>query len=274
MRVGVFDLDRDDVANREMAGVAQMDLAVDLGRVGLRSAGRAAAFRVHRVDDDVERAADLGVQLGGGDSRGELHQAGVALFLDFLRHRIGQGVRRRALDRLETERADAVQLRFLQPVHQIGEIVLRLAGEADDEGRSHGNVRANLAPALDAFEHLRFVGRATHRLEHRSAGVLEGNVEIGEHQPLGHQRDDLIDMGVGIDIVEPNPGRDLAELARQIGHVRADFAAVPHPREMLDIDAIGRCVLADHQQFPGAGLDQLFRLAQDRIGPSADEVAA
>src|SRR3546814_5261789 len=79
-------------------------------------------------------------------------------------------------------------------VHQVSEISFGLAGEADHEGRAHRDVRANLAPALDPFEHLGLVGGAAHRLQNAAAGVLEGDVEIGEHQPLGHQRDDLIDM--------------------------------------------------------------------------------
>ena len=39
-----------------------MDLAVDLGRVGLGTAGR-AAFVIHGVDDDVDCPADLGLEL-------------------------------------------------------------------------------------------------------------------------------------------------------------------------------------------------------------------
>ena len=43
--VGILDQHLDDVALRQMAGVAQMDLAVDLRRVGLRAAGGAAFAR-------------------------------------------------------------------------------------------------------------------------------------------------------------------------------------------------------------------------------------
>ena len=58
--VGVLDLHRDDVTGMEPAGIAQVDFAVDLGRIGLRAAGRAAGLLVDRVDEDVERRADLG----------------------------------------------------------------------------------------------------------------------------------------------------------------------------------------------------------------------
>ena len=43
---------------------------------------------------------------------------------------------------------------------------------------------------------------------------------------------------------------------------------------MADVDAIGRGVLADHQQFLRARGDQLFRLAQHRIDPPAGELPA
>ena len=104
--------------------------------------------------------------------------------------------------------------------------------------------------------------------------MLEGDVEIGEDQPLGHQRDDLVDVRIGIDVVEPHPGAELAELAGEVGHVGADLAALPRPGGVPQVDAIGRGVLADHQQFLRARRDQLLGLAQDRVGAAADQVAA
>ena len=102
---------------------------------------------IDRVDDHVDRAADLGRELGGGDGGGLLHEAGVALLLDLLGHDAGQGVGGGAADRLEAEGADAVELGLVEPVEQIVEILLGLAGEADDEGRADGDVGADLAPA-------------------------------------------------------------------------------------------------------------------------------
>ena len=87
-------------------------------------------------------AASLAAEMRGG----LLHDAGVALFLDLFGHRAGQGVGGGALDRLEAEGADAVELGLVEPVEQIFEILLGLAGEADDEGRADGDVGADRAP--------------------------------------------------------------------------------------------------------------------------------
>ena len=57
--------------------------------------------------------------------------------------------------------------------------------------------------------------------------VLERDVEIGQDRALGHERDQVADMGVGIDVVEPHPGAERAEFAGEIGDVAADRAAVP-----------------------------------------------
>ena len=35
---------------------------------------------------------------------------------------------------------------------------------------------------------------------------------------------------------------------------------------MANIDAVGRCILTDHEQFAGARRDELLSFAQDRIG--------
>src|SRR3546814_2546324 len=57
--------------------------------------------------------------------------------------------------------------------------------------------------------------------------------------------------------------RSLAQFARQIGHVRADFAALPLTRIMARIDAIGRSVLTDDEQFLRPRRDQLFGLRSE-----------
>ena len=104
--------------------------------------------------------------------------------------------------------------------------------------------------------------------------MLEGNVEVGKDEPFGHQRNDVVHVGVGVDIMQPHPGAELAEFTRQIGHVGADLFTLPHPRLMPDVDAIGAGVLTDDQQLPRSGSDELLGLAQYRVGAAADEVAA
>src|SRR3546814_1769957 len=82
-------------AGRQRRGdVAEVDVAVDLGRVGLAAAGGADAALVvglaDLVDDDGEGAADLGGELRGADLGGLFPDALIALFLDLLVHRIGE----------------------------------------------------------------------------------------------------------------------------------------------------------------------------------------
>src|SRR5688500_9659213 len=69
--VAVLDARRDDVAGAQPAGVAEVDLAVDLGRVGLRSTGRSTGFLVDRINEHFQRLTDFGPELLSGDSRGQ-----------------------------------------------------------------------------------------------------------------------------------------------------------------------------------------------------------
>ena len=111
---------------------------------------------------------------------------------------------------------------------------------------------------LHTFERLGLVGGAAHGLEHARAGVLEGDVEIGEEQALGHQRDDRVDVRIGIDVVKAHPGAELAEFLGEVGNVAGPGGRF-HWLGVVDVDAVGGGVLADDQQFLGAGRDQAFR---------------
>ena len=74
--------------------------------------------------------------------------------------------------------------------------------------------------------------------------MLEGNVEIGQDLALGHQRDDLVDMRIGIDVVQAHPGPELAELAGEVEEARPHLAIAPEARLILEVDAVGAGVLA------------------------------
>ena len=166
---------------------------------------------------------------------------------------LAECVRRCAGDRLIFEAADAIDLGFLEPVEQIGKVGIGLAGEADDEGGAQRQLRALLAPLLDPRQRLVLRRRALHGFQDFRARVLKGNVEIGQYLALRHQADDFIDMRVGVDILQPHPGAELAELLCEIEEFGADLTVLPRALGIFDVDTIGRGVLRNDQQFLDAG---------------------
>jgi hypothetical protein len=82
-----------------------------------------------------------GCQQLGADRLLVLHQAVVALLLDLFREVAGQCVGGSAADILIFEAAHARELRLCKPIEQELEVLLGVAGKADDEGRADGKVR-------------------------------------------------------------------------------------------------------------------------------------
>ena len=85
-------------------------------------------------------------------------------------------------------------------------------------------------------------------------------------------------MRVRIDVVHPHPGAvfrgELTELLAQVEHPRLHWLAVPEPGAVLDVDTVGARVLADHEQFLDAGLEQARRLAEHIADRPRHQVAA
>ena len=126
----------------------------------------------------------------------------------------------------------------------------------------------------DALQRLFLRRRTLHALEHVGRGVLERNVEIGQNLAFGHQRNDVVDMRVGVDVMQPHPDAEFAERACEIDELRAHLAAAPRARRVFDVETIGRGVLRDHQQFLHAGGHQFLRLAQHVAGRARHQIAA
>ena len=180
--VGILDQHIHNVTGLKPLGIAQVDLSVDLWCICLRPAS-SAAFPVRHVYNDRQGAAYFCLQLCRADRSGFFHDTLIALFLYLFRHCVGQGVGCGALYRFEAEGADTIKLRFIKPIEQILEIRLSLARKADNEAGTDRNVRANLTPTTNAFQHLGLIGGALHGLEHGGRRMLEGNVEIGVMSP-------------------------------------------------------------------------------------------
>ena len=172
-----------------------------------------------------------------------LHEAVPAVFFHFVWHMAGQIARLCALDVFVPETTDTRQLGLLQPIQHELEISLGLAGEADNESGADREIGTHFAPAQNALQRLFLVCRTPHRLQHSGRGVLEGNVQIGQHFAFGHQRDDIINMRVRIDIVQPDPNAEFAQRARQIDELGFKRLTFPGTLSIFDIEAIGAGVL-------------------------------
>jgi hypothetical protein len=104
--------------------------------------------------------------------------------------------------------------------------------------------------------------------------MLEGDVQIRQYLARGHELDDLIDMRIGVHIVQPDPDAQFAESRSEIVKASAARNTAPGLRGIFQIDAIGTGVLGNHQDFLHTGAHQLLRFAQHLTDRPADQVAA
>ncbi len=131
------------------------------------------------LDEHLHRAADEPLRALVGVALDDLDEALHPLHLHVVRHDAlrelgGFGVPARA----EDERERGVELHGLADLQRLLEVLLRLAGEADDDVGRQGDVGDAGADHLDAVEEsLARVG-AAHRLQDAAAAGLERQVDV------------------------------------------------------------------------------------------------
>ena len=134
------------------------------------------------------------------------------------------------------------------------------------------------APLLDALQILLATGRPLHALEHIGMAVLQRHIQVRQHLARGHQRNHLVHTWVRIHIMQAHPGAirlgQIAQRLHQFQHAGLDRLAVPEAGAVLDVHAIGRGVLADHQQFLDAAFEQRARIVQHIADRPRHQVAA
>ena len=223
--------------------LAVLDLhqTVDFGSIGFRACDGQLA--IQGIDQHLLHAADLALQLLGTDIRLQLHETRQTLLLDFFRNGIRQGIGGGAVHRRIGEGANPVELGLVDETQQLLEIVLGLAGKADDEGASDGQVRADIAPFLDALEILVDRARTFHQFQNARTGVLERDVQIRQELAFGHQRDDVVHMRVRVNVVQARPHAQLREACTQVLHAGLVGFVAPLAFGVTHIHAVGAGVL-------------------------------
>ena len=107
----------------------------------------------------------------------------------------------------------------------------------------------------------------THPAQHRLAGVLEGQVEVGRDARRGGDRLDQPRPGLGrLQVAGPDP-----DDAVDRGELRQQLLQQPGVAEVL---AVRGGVLADQDQLADALLGQPLRLGEQLVGRAGDERAA
>ena len=104
--------------------------------------------------------------------------------------------------------------------------------------------------------------------------MLKRNVEIRQNPAFGHQRNDVVDARIRIDVVQPHPHSKLAERVAEVIELGLERAAAPETCPIAGVDAVGAGVLRDHQQLLDAGVNEFFRFAHYLVDRPADKIAA
>ena len=109
-------------------------------------------------------------------------------------------------------------------------------------------------------------------------GMLERNVQVRKDAALGHQRQHLVHVRVGVDVMQAHPGPvrlgQQGQPLAQVHQPRLDGLAVPEAGTVLDVHPVSAGVLADDEQLLDTRVEQRPRLIEHITNGARHEVAA
>ena len=104
--------------------------------------------------------------------------------------------------------------------------------------------------------------------------MLKRDIQIGQNFTLGHQRNDLVHVGVRVDVVQADPDAKLPQGLTQFLHAAFERPAIPEAGTVFDINSIGTGILGDHQQLTYTRPGQAFGFFHHVADRAADQIAA
>ena len=209
MLAGIDHLHVEEIARRSIIKAIDKHLSVNFRRICRRT--RDEAIFISLVDDDPDVLPDLGRQTLGRNIRLHVHQTAAAFLTNGIRQRARQRISRRPGNRRIGETADTVEPGFLQKGQKFFKFRFRLAGESRNESAADRQLRTDGAPGTDTRQRVFAACRTLHRLEDTRAGVLKRHIEIRQDFALRHQRDQLIDRRIRIDVMQAHPDAEFGQ---------------------------------------------------------------
>ena len=103
--------------------------------------------------------------------------------------------------------------------------------------------------------------------------MLQGHVQVGQDGAFRHERNDLIHLGIGIDIVQAYPCGQLSQGLGEADQAGFHGLAGNEIRAVFQIDAIGAGILGHHQQLAHPCFYQTLGLCNDFMQRAAHQVA-
>ena len=92
--------------------------------------------------------------------------------------------------------------------------------------------------------------------------MLERHIDVGQHIAAVHERNRFVDMRVRVDILQPDPGAERTQFARDVEEARGDMAVPPWALGVFDVESIGARVLRDDDELLDARFDEPLGFAQ------------
>ena len=135
------------------------------------------------------------------------------------------------------------------------------AWKTGNKGGTQGNIRAQLAPGANTFDIFFTRRRTFHAFQHLRVRMLKWHIQIGQHFALRHERNNLIDMGVWVNIMQTHPDTQLAQFLDQLGHARFNWPTIDKAGLVFQVNPVSTGVLRNDQQLLDTRLDQVFGLA-------------
>src|SRR5436189_1197440 len=255
-----------EVPRREGGAVAEIDDAVDLGRLAGRAAlprdRRVRARPVHeRVDDGAHgpgvalpRDPVLNVLDDGRTLGGELRVDLIGIV----------GRRRAGFGRVR-EHAEPVEAGVREEREELLDRGRRLAREADEHGGAQRDVGDGRAELADDLRHAPRGDRAPHRAQHAVVAVLHGHVHV-RHDPRARElvEQALVDVrGMQVHRADPRHPRVLAERQQQVADVAVARQVAP----------VGQRVLGDEDRLLHAALREVVDFRDDVVQRAAAVLA-
>ena len=77
--------------------------------------------------------------------------------------------------------------------------------------------------------------------------MLQRDIKVGQYQAICHQWNQFVDMRVGVDIVQTDPGTELAELTTKFSNAGFNRFPTPEIMSVFKINPVGGGVLGYDQ---------------------------
>lgn len=181
-------------------------------------------------------------------------------------------IRIREIERIIFKEKGKIDIGLIKKIEENMEILLSLKRIEEDEGGKKGKIGEGLEKGMNEERGFLMMRRKKNVIKKRGRRMMEGNIKIRKDIEIGNKRNELIEVRVGIEVMNKKKKENIEKLKREVEKISKKSEVMKNGLMIIDIEEIGDSIMRDEENLIKKRMKKFLRLEKKLVDRKREKI--